>query len=200
MFERRIIPQANFTNADILIVLKIIEKEESIGRKLLSKQIFLNETSIRSILTKLKEMDYITSSRLGHKLTNKGKNYLNKSIQFTMPVKVDAKNLTLNKQNYGSVISGVSNQIKDGMEQRDRAVFGGANSAITLIYTQNHFYLPKIKPELEIPNIKINLNKDLENELMNKLELKDNDVVIITSSEDEENAFRGIVNVIDLFI
>ncbi|HOI76143.1 MAG TPA: hypothetical protein PLI06_00835 [Methanofastidiosum sp.] len=200
MFERRIIPQANFTNADILIVLKIIEKEESIGRKLLSKRIFLNETSIRSILTKLKEMDYITSSRLGHKLTNKGKNYISKSIQFTMPVKVDAMNLTLNKQNYGSVISGVSNQIKDGMEQRDRAVFGGAKSAITLIYAKNHFYLPKIKPELEIPNIKINLNKDLENELLNKLELKDNDVVIIASSEDEENAFRGIVNVIDLFI
>ncbi|NMA30474.1 MAG: hypothetical protein GX941_01495, partial [Candidatus Methanofastidiosa archaeon] len=51
MLKRKITSQANFTNADILIALKIIEQEENIGRKLLSNRIFLNEASIRSILT-----------------------------------------------------------------------------------------------------------------------------------------------------
>lgn len=67
MFERRVIPQAKFTNADILIALKIIEKEDGIGRKLLSKKIFLNEASIRSILSKLKEMDTLTLQGLAKK-------------------------------------------------------------------------------------------------------------------------------------
>ena len=36
-------------------------------------------------------------------------------------------------------------KIKDGMDQRDSAVFGGARSAITLIFRDNHFTLPETK-------------------------------------------------------
>ena len=75
MLKRKITSQANFTNADILIALKLLNKKQNIG-KLLSNRIFLNEASIRSILTKLKDSDYISSSRLGHKLTTKGKHFL----------------------------------------------------------------------------------------------------------------------------
>lgn len=200
MFERRTIPQANFTNADIIIVLKIIEKEESIGRKLLSKRIFLNEASIRSILTKLKDSDYISSSRLGHKLTTKGRNFLEKSVQFEVPEKIKAEELTLNPQNFGTIIKGVSTKIKDGMDQRDSAVFGGARSAITLIFRDNHFTLPETRPEIKIPTIKLNLSRALETELHDKFGPKNNDIVIISSAEDEERSFRGLVHVIDSFI
>jgi len=200
MFERRVIPQANFTNADILIVLKIIEKEENIGRKLLSKRVFLNEASIRSILTKLKDLDYISSSRVGHKLTTKGKHFLEKSIQFEAPKKINAKTLTLNDQNFGSIIKNASSKVKDGMDQRDSAVFGGARSAITLIFKDNRFSLPETRPEIKIPSIKLNLSNALETELHDKFSPKNNDIVIISSAEDEERAFRGIVHVIDSFI
>ncbi|NMC77647.1 MAG: hypothetical protein GYA60_10210 [Candidatus Methanofastidiosa archaeon] len=200
MFERRPIPQANYTKADILIALKIIEKEESIGRKLLSKRMFLNEASIRSILTKLKDMDYISSSRLGHKVTKKGRDFLDKSIQFEPPSEINARELTLNDKNYGTLIRGASARIKDGMDQRDNAVFGGARSAITLIFRDNHFTLPEIRPEIKIPTIKLNLSRELENDLHDKFGPKNNDVVIISSAEDEERAFRGIVHVIDSFI
>lgn len=200
MFERRPIPQANYTNADILIALKIIEKEESIGRKLLSKRMFLNEASIRSILTKLKDMDYISSSRLGHKVTKKGRDLIDKSTQFEAPSQINAKELTLNEKNYGTLIRGASNKINDGMDQRDNAVFGGARSAITLIFRDNHFTLPEIRPEIKIPTIKLNLSRQLENDLHDKFGPTNNDVVIISSAEDEERAFRGIVHVIDSFI
>ena len=200
MFERRIIPQANFTNADILIVLKIIEKEESIGRKLLSKRIFLNEASIRSILSKLKEMEYIDSSRIGQKVTGKGRKFLESSTQFEIPSEINAKELTLNNKNFGTIIKGASSKINDGMDQRDSAVFGGARSAITLIFRDNHFTLPEIKPEIKIPTIKLNLSRALETELHDKFGPKNNDVVIISSAEDEERSFRGIVHVIDSFI
>ena len=200
MFERRIIPQANFTNADMLIVLKIIEKEESIGRKLLSKRIFLNEASIRSILTKLKEVGYIDSSRVGQKVTSKGRKFIEGSLQFEIPSEVNAKELTMNSKNFGTLIKGVSSKIKDGMDQRDNAVFGGARSAITLIFKDNHFTLPETKPEIKIPTIKLNLSRQLENELHDKFSPRNNDVVIISSAEDEERGFRGIVHVIDSFI
>jgi predicted transcriptional regulator len=200
MLKRKITSQANFTNADILIALKIIEQEENIGRKLLSNRIFLNEASIRSILTKLKDSDYISSSRLGHKLTTKGKHFLDKSLQFEVPQKINAKELTLNDQNYGSIFKNASSKIKDGMDQRDSAVFGGARSAITLIFRDNHFTLPETKPEIKIPTIKLNLSKELEIELHNKFAPKNNDIVIISSAEDDERAFRGLVHVIDSFI
>ncbi len=200
MFERRQIPQANYTNADIIISLKIIEKEESIGRKLLSKRIFLNEASIRSILSKLKDMDYISSSRLGQKVTKKGRDYIEKSTQFEIPVEINAEELTLNSKNFGTLIKGVSSKIKEGVEQRDNAVFGGARSAITLIFKDGHFSMPEIKPEIKIPTIKLDLSKELETELHEKFHPKNSDVVIISSAEDKERAFRGIVHVIDSFI
>ncbi|MDY1591221.1 MAG: hypothetical protein RBS85_03535 [Methanofastidiosum sp.] len=200
MFERRIIPQANFTNADILIALKIIEKEDGIGRKLLSKRIFLNEASIRSILSKLKDMEYIDSSRVGQKITGKGKKFLESSTKFGIPSEINAKELTLNNKNFGTIIKGASLKIKDGMDQRDRAVFGGARSAITLIFRDNQFALPETRPEIKIPTIKLNLSRALETELHDKFGPKNNDIVIISSAEDEERAFRGIVHVIDSFI
>lgn len=200
MFERKTIPQANYTNADIIIALKIIRNEESIGRKLLSKRLFLNEASIRSILSKLKDMGYISSSRNGHKLTDKGMDFLDKSIQFNAPQKVNAKDLTLNNQNFGTIIKAAASKIDDGMDQRDSAVFGGARSAITLIFKDNHFTLPETKPEIKIPSIKLNLKKELEAELLDKFNPNPNDVVIISSAEEEERAFRGLVYVIESFI
>lgn len=86
------------------------------------------------------------------------------------------------------------------MDQRDSAVFGGARSAITLIFQDNHFILPEIRPEIRIPTIKLNLSRALENELHDKFGPKNSDVVIISSAEDEDRAFRGIVHVIDSFI
>jgi len=200
MFEKRAIPQANFTNADIIIALKIIEKEESIGRKLLSKRMFLNEASVRSILTKLKDLDYISSTRLGHNVTKKGKDFIDKSVHFEVPSEINAKELTLNSKNFGTLVKGASSKINDGMDQRDNAVFGGARSAITLIFRDGHFSLPETKPEIKIPSIKLNLSKALETELHEKFSPKNNDVVIIASAEDDERAFRGIVHVIDSFI
>ncbi|NYT03305.1 MAG: hypothetical protein GKC00_01210 [Candidatus Methanofastidiosa archaeon] len=86
------------------------------------------------------------------------------------------------------------------MDQRDSAVFGGARSAITLIFRDNHFTLPETRPEIKIPTIKLNLSRALETELHDKFGPKNNDIVIISSAEDEERSFRGLVHVIDSFI
>ncbi|NYT14228.1 MAG: hypothetical protein GKC01_06955, partial [Candidatus Methanofastidiosa archaeon] len=140
------------------------------------------------------------SSRLGHKLTTKGRNFLEKSVQFEVPERIKAEELTLNPKNFGTIIKGASTKIKDGMDQRDSAVFGGARSAITLIFRDNHFALPETRPEIKIPTIKLNLSRALETELHDKFGPKNNDIVIISSAEDEERSFRGLVHVIDSFI
>ena len=119
--------------------------ENPLGREKLINKLGLNEAPVRTLLTRLEASGYVTPTARGHVLTKKGKkifSYLKGNI--TGPKKIDVNKIALSKHNVAYLVKKRANKIRFGMEQRDEAIFLGADGLTTLIYN-NGLVMPAIR-------------------------------------------------------
>ena len=80
-----------------------------------------------------------------------------------------------------------SSVVKDGLEQRDTAIKAGAKGATTLIYSRGRLIMPGVTG---------NVFKDIQSILtpiLSKFKPKENDVIVIGSSEEKKSAELGAI-------
>jgi DNA-binding PadR family transcriptional regulator len=183
MFEKSEKANPRFTQLHLLITLKILEENAPIGRKRLIHILTLGEGSVRTILKKLKKEGLITSSKLGHRITGKGKNFL--KTNFHVGGKVRVKGLTLGKEDYAILVKNAANKIKSGIEQRDEAIKVGAAGASTLIYDGKRLKLPG-----DLVDIKKEYPGVIE-EISSKFPLEKGDIIIVGSGDTLTKAMEG---------
>lgn len=136
---------AHATKAIVLIGTDVI------GRERLMKRLALNEASVRTLLKRLEQNNYVMPGSKGHGLTAKGKKlfaYITKNIEGPKPI--NDKDVAVSKYNVAYLVRGRRNKIKAGLEQRDQAIPLGADGLITLIY-DNGLVMPGIK--LRVPQL-----------------------------------------------
>ncbi len=83
------------------------------------------------------------------------------------------------------LIKGCGDRVKTGVEQRDAAILTGAKGATTLVFKNQ---------TLIQPGISENLAQDFPaafNQITRRLELEDNDVIVVGSAESWEKADYG---------
>lgn len=175
-------PSPTFSLFHVLRAIELIS-EKPTGRNKLAKNLNVGEGAVRTIIDRLKEANLITVSKAGCALTKNGlrlwREY--KSV-FEKKVEVGKNELTLADYNFAVLVKDCGLKVKSGVEQRDAAVMAGAKGATTIILR---------KGRLVIPSVSDNVAEDFPkaaNQIIQLLQPKENDVVIIASSNTLEKA------------
>ena len=172
-------PLPRFADFHIQMALDQITKYERIGRKQIAKKLGIGEGSVRTILNQLKEQGLITSSRGGHRLTNKGKLLLKRPAEF---IQVDVGDLTVGEINVATIARGAASKVVRGIEQRDEAVKAGANGATVLVFRGG---------KLRFPDDFTKVSEKKVGELIKKFKPQNGDVIIISTGKDVIRAEAG---------
>jgi len=179
----------SFSEAHLVRALLMLNSGR-VGRKNLVKILGVGEGSVRTIIKRLKGDGLIKSSKQGHELTEKGRetveNYLNK---FSMPGEFEASDLSINLGEFSSIVivHRASNKFGSGIEQRDIARDAGATSIAILLYREGILEFPT-------PEARLSQFPDSEKEL-EKMELKEGDIVVISFGKSRASAENGAVAV-----
>jgi hypothetical protein len=180
--------EPSFSKVHLVRTLLLIWKHPT-GRKSLAKILGVGEGSGRTILKRLTRLGMIKSSKLGHEPTSRGRKKVEFYLErFSMPREFHSQEEIFPAETAKSILTvyNSSDKIGTGIEQRDIALSSGAMGAIILPF----------KNELRFPTRDINLNNFPETRLeLEKLDLKDNDLVIIAFANTYAKAENGAVAV-----
>ncbi len=179
-------PAPSFNEAHVIKTLELINKNQTIGRIKLSKELGLGEGTTRTLLNHLKKENLTQSSRMGVSLSEYGKKlFSDLNAKLSEGVEIPSSPLTVGTYNIAVLVRDSANFIGSGMEQRDIAIKSGASGATTLIFVGNKLSLPIRDEDISksMPH--------LHDELINKLSPNENCVIIVGSGESKEIAEIG---------
>lgn len=169
----------------------INRKNKPIGRQKLANSLGLGAGSIRSLLKLLKKENLIQTSKSGNEISKKGENYLKKLKKVIPNIEMEiksAKDLTNSTNNFALLIKECSEKIDTGMVQRDAAIKIGATGAITIILKDGKYSIPQIKGFNDLQKEYPQFVKELET----KLQIEENDIIIIGTADDSIKARTGV--------
>ncbi|KAF6242687.1 hypothetical protein C6988_05700 [Nitrosopumilus sp. b1] len=169
-----------FSIPHVFKALQVLEKDHYVSRASFCKVLHLGEGAVKTLILHLKSSGLVDSTKSGTYLTPKGKTFVTKILQEIPSECTITKNKIL-KSNHNHVIllRNYADAIKSGMEQRDYAILYGATGVITLIYSNGRFMFPNEGKEF------FTEEPELKEELRKKLEPKENDVIIISTADDD---------------
>jgi len=129
------------------VALILIGREQPLGRYDLCEKMSIGEGSVRTLLKRLSEADYIEAvGKQGQTLTQKGKNLFEKvSKDVPIGLSLNIKPLVMYEFAYANLVKSALPKITDGIRQRDEAIIqGGYDSAgaTTLIYKGGNLVMP----------------------------------------------------------
>ncbi len=170
----------DYTPAHVLFALNLLN-ENRIGRKQLSENLRVGEGTVRTIISRLSDEGLIEVSRPGISLSPVGVSFLGSILSRLNWCVFPSTDLTVAENNCIVLISGASEAIRYGVEQRDQALIHGAVGATTLVMVDGSWVMPGTNEsvELTIPEI---------------MSPKDGDVIIIGSGDDEFSAELGALS------
>ncbi len=170
----------DYTAAHLLYALSLLG-ERRIGRKQLSEDLRVGEGTVRTIISRLTDEGLIKVSRPGISLSQEGDNFL-KRVRSRLNWSVyPSTDLTVAENNCIVLISGASERIRYGVEQRDQALIHGAVGATTLVMVEEAWFMP-------------GTNETVELKLPEAMVPVEGDVVIIGSGDDEFTARLGALS------
>ena len=173
----------SFDLAHVFKTMQMMADEKKISRSRMMQELGLGEGSIKTLVKHLKMQGLVENSNAGMWLTNKGETLYSK-LHILIPKEMDiAKcSVALGKFNHAVLLKDMAPNIKSGIEQRDAAIKAGAVGATTLLCKNERLVLPGTGEDLMRNDQKIHLL------IMEKLSPKQNDVIIIGSSQNKKIA------------
>ena len=178
-------PSTTFTMFHIYYALELMA-EKPIGRIKLAEKLNVGEGAIRTIVSRLKEAELILTSREGCKLTGKGLNIWKKFLDvFPKRGEIKKTALTTSNYNYAFLVKNKGQKIGSGIDQRDAAIMGGARRALVIVVKNGRLVIESVSDSIEegFP--------EAANEIRDKFDVEDNDVIIIAGAENATKAKRG---------
>lgn len=170
-------PSITFSVFHMLRALELIA-EKAIGRSKLAEELEVGEGAVRTIISRLKDAELITTLKKGCILTSKGLQVWNgyKKV-FRSKVEIGKNELTLTDYNLAILVKNRSCKVKSGIEQRDAAIMVGARGATTIMCKG---------ARLIIPSVSDNMVEDFPeaaDQIFRLLQPEENDVVVIGSAD-----------------
>jgi DNA-binding PadR family transcriptional regulator len=169
------------------VALILIGREQPLGRYELCEKMSIGEGSVRTLLKRLSEADYIEAEgKQGQKLTSKGKSLFDRISQdVPLGLSLNVRRLVMYEYAFANLVKGQSSKITDGVRQRDEAIIQGGYDkagASTLIQKDGGLVMP---PD----NFHILTTYEEETILIiDSLRPHDGDVIVIGSADDENLA------------
>ncbi|MCW4048250.1 MAG: winged helix-turn-helix domain-containing protein [Candidatus Bathyarchaeota archaeon] len=172
----------DFTPAHLLKALKVIN-EIGPGRKQLAADLNLGEGTIRNLIGRLVDESFVSISRQGLSLTEKGQEFMDDLKSMLMCYSFPDSEMTVAEYNHITLIKGVSDKVRYGVEQRDAALLAGAKGATTLIIADGEVVMPGVTERLG----------DAEKKFILNLAPEEGDVLIVGSAESPFFAEMGAI-------
>ena len=173
----------SFDSVHVLKAMQLMESKKRISRSLLMRELGLGEGSIKTLVKHMKMSGLIENSNAGMWSTNKGRTVYEK-LHDAIPNEMDVIkcSIALGKFNYAVLVKDIAYNIGSGIEQRDAAIKLGAVGATTLVFKNGRLLMPDTQEDL------LRNNPKIHSLIIKKLSPKDNDVIIIGSSENKRTA------------
>ncbi|WP_297471770.1 DUF4443 domain-containing protein [Nitrosopumilus sp.] len=179
--RKRTSKSLTFSIPHVLKSILLLSKQKYVSRATLCDELHMGEGAVRTLISYLKEYEFVDSIKAGTFLTTKGKNFA-KKFQEAMPYQSFLKKCCLTNGDHNCAIilrkEHVSN-IGNGMQQRDYAILYGADDALTLRFKNGEFVF--VGDEV----VCFADESEIKENLIEALHPRNNDIVIITSSNDK---------------
>ncbi len=133
-------PMFRFTDANVYYALYILSDGKRIGRKKLAEEAGVGEGSMRRILDKFREWNFVQIKQTGISITKAGLVFLDQ-----IPVRlidVDLQGSVVGDFTQGVIVYGASSKIVNGMQQRDAGIKAGAEGCTTIVIRDGKLMIP----------------------------------------------------------
>lgn len=181
------------------VALIMIGREQPLGRYELCGKMSIGEGSVRTLLKRLTEADYIEpEGKQGQRLTQKGRKLFDEvSKDVPIGLSLDVRQLVMYEYAFANLVKQKASKVTDGIRQRDEAIIQGGYGkagASTLIQKNVRLVMP---PD----DFHILLEYEAETLLIiESLRPEDGDVVLIGSADDPNLAREvAMASVMTLF-
>ena len=178
-------PMFRFSDANIYWALHVLSDGKRVGRKKLSDLVGIGEGSMRRIVDTLKDWGLITVKQTGITINKSGVSFLNQ-----IPVRVVDVNLgesAVGEFTQGVIVMGVSDQIHNGMQQRDAGIKVGATGCTTVVIRDGALMIP---PDWNIDE----KDPDVAYKIRTTTGMTQNDVLIVGSGATKMVAVEAALN------
>ncbi|MBO4349298.1 MAG: DUF2111 domain-containing protein [Candidatus Methanomethylophilaceae archaeon] len=176
-------PLPKFNDYHLWKALDCLDGKNPIGRKRLAELLGIGEGSTRTIISMMQDNGLITIGKSGILLTSKGMEF-KKNSHMEVVHGIHTGNMTIGEKDVVVRVPKMARSIKFGCEERDAAIRSGATGATTLVF---------IGGKLSFPGSDYPVDEDTETAIRSKLNLKNDDVVIIGTGPTEGSAEMGAV-------
>ncbi len=163
--------------------LIMIGREQPLGRYELCEKMSIGEGSVRTLLKRLTEADYIEpEGKQGQRLTSKGQRLFNEiSEDIPIGLMLNVRRLVMYEYAYANLVREKAAKVSDGVRQRDEAIIqGGYGKAGATTLIQRNI-------RLVMPPDDFHMLSTYEDEtllIIESLRPQNNDVVVIGSAND----------------
>lgn len=178
-------PSTSFTIFHVFYALQLLSKKP-IGRNKLAAQLKVGDGAIRTIISRLREADLITTSKAGCELTEEGRNIW-RQFEEVFPKEIDfgKSELNPNEYNYAFLVKNCGEKVGSGINQRDAAIIAGAHKAFVMVYQKGHLKIESVIDDMEKQYPKTT------KQMIEQLQPQENDAIVVASAESALRAKRG---------
>ncbi|MBO4502409.1 MAG: hypothetical protein J5707_01975 [Candidatus Methanomethylophilus sp.] len=129
-----------FSDANVYYSLYLLADGKRLGRKKLAELVGVGEGSMRRILEKFRDWNFVNIKQTGISITKAGLNFLDQ-----LPIRLIEVNLGDSVKgdfSQGVIVYGVSSKIVNGMQQRDAGIKAGAEGCTTIVIRDGKLMIP----------------------------------------------------------
>jgi hypothetical protein len=172
----------SFDVVHVFAALQRIGNKGITSRNALCSGLVLGEGTVKTLVKHLKMQGLIKTSNRGTKMTAKGKG-IYEGLLSAIPAEMSLPRcaVALSRFNYAVLLREFGFAVGLGIEQRDAAIKMGATGATTLLFKDNKFVMPAASS-----NDSLKKERKVRRMLVEKLNPRDGDVIIIGSSDSNE--------------
>ncbi len=169
-----------FSIPHVFKALQLLSRERFVSRATFGKEIHLGEGAVKTLISHLKEVKMIESTKSGNFLTEKGKKFSNQIQKIILKECLIKKcSLIPGKNNHAIILKDYAFAIKSGLEQRDYAIMYGSSGCITILFQENRFVFPSESKDC------FSDDEKTKKYLLENLEPEEGDVIIVSSSDEQ---------------
>lgn len=171
----------SFNLVHVFAALQRIGNKGIMSRNELCRGLVLGEGTVKTLVKHLKMHGLIETSNRGTRMTAKGKGVY-EGLLSIIPAEMSLPRcaVALSRFNYAVLVREFGFAVRLGIEQRDAAIRMGATGATTLLFKENKFVMPASS------NDSLKKEREVRRMLIEKLNPRDGDVIIIGSADSNE--------------
>lgn len=178
-------PMFRFTDANVYYALYVLSDGKRIGRKKLAEEAGVGEGSMRRILDKFREWNFVQIKQTGISITKAGLVFLDQ-----IPVRLIDVNLqgsVVGDFTQGVIVYGASSKIVNGMQQRDAGIKAGAEGCTTIVIRDGKLMIPPDwNMDEQTPELAYKIRKDTG--------ITADDVIIVGGGSSKIAAVEAVLN------